>query len=148
MERNSYEPLTRPVKGTVPERVEVRVEAERRRHWSIEAKLRIVRETLEPGVMAKAVAERHGISTGLLYTWRKQMLNTAMAGFVPVQVAAETPSPMLTATVESSAARESPPDAVLNGVIEVQWSSGVRVRAGNGVDAKLLRGVLAELDHR
>ena len=60
--------------------VEVRVRAERRRSWAPEDKLRIVRETLEPGTAAKAVADRHGISTGLLFTWRKQMLATAMSG--------------------------------------------------------------------
>jgi transposase len=87
MEGNSYEALKTPLKGTVSERVEVRVAAERRRRWSVEQKLSVVRETLEPGAVTKAVAERHGISTGLLYTWRKQMLTTAMAGFVPVQVA-------------------------------------------------------------
>jgi transposase len=60
--------------------VEVRVRAVRRRSWSTEDKLRIVRETLEPGAVATAVADRHGISTGLLFTWRKQMLATAMSG--------------------------------------------------------------------
>ena len=146
MEGNSYEALKRPLKSTVAERVEVRVEAERRRQWSVEEKLRMVRETLEPGAVAKAVAERHGISTGLLYTWRKQMLSTAMTGFVPVHVASETP--MLTAPAEAPVAPAQAPDTTLDGVIEIQWSSGVRVRVGSGVDVKLLRSVLAELGHR
>jgi transposase len=145
MEGNSYEALKTALKGTVSERVEVRVAAERRRRWSVEQKLSVVRETLEPGAVTKAVAERHGISTGLLYTWRKQMLTTAMAGFVPVQVALEAPAPMLTAPAEPPVEPTQAPDAVPGGVIEVQWSSGVRVRVGSGVDAKLLRIVLAEL---
>jgi len=33
-------------------------------------------------------------------------------------------------------------------VIEVHWSSGVRVRVSSGVDVKLLRSVLAELSSR
>jgi transposase len=145
MDGNSYESLKRPLKGTVSERVEVRVEAERRRRWSVEEKLRVVRETLEPGALTKAVAERHGISTGLLYTWRKQMLTTAMAGFVPVQVAPEATAPMLAAPAERPVEAAQALDAVPGGVIEVQWSSGVRVRVGSGVDVKLLRSVLAEL---
>jgi transposase len=145
MEGNSYEALKTPLKGTVSERVEVRVAAERRRRWSVEQKLSVVRETLEPGAVTKAVAERHGISTGLLYTWRKQMLTTAMAGFVPVQVALEAPAPMLTAPAEPPVEPTQAPDAVPSGVIEVQWSSGVRVRVSSGVDVKLLRSVLAEL---
>jgi transposase-like protein len=47
---------------------------ERRHGWSSEDKLRIVRETLRPGAVASVVADQHGIGTGLLYTWRKQML--------------------------------------------------------------------------
>jgi transposase len=71
--------------------VEVRVRAGRRRNWLPEDRLRIVRETLEPGAVAKAVAERHGISTGLLFTWRKQMLEAAIAGFAAVQVVPDAP---------------------------------------------------------
>ena len=148
MDGNSYEALKRPLKGMVSERVEVRVEAERRRRWSVEEKLRVVRETLESGAVTKVVAERHGISTGLLYTWRKQMLTTAMAGFVPVQVAPEAPAPMLAAPAESPVEPAQAPDVVPSGVIVVHWSSGVRVRVSSGVDVKLLRSVLAELSSR
>src|SRR5215210_8234663 len=87
----SYEARKTPRRSRGPAAVEVRVRAERRRSWAPEDKLRIVRETLEPGAVSKAVAERHGISTGLLFTWRKQMLATAMSGFVPVDVVREVP---------------------------------------------------------
>ena len=63
--------------------VEVRVLQVRRRNWPTEERLRIVRETLEPGVVVQAVADRYDISTGQLYTWRKQMLATAI-GLLPV----------------------------------------------------------------
>jgi len=145
MDGNSYEALKRPLKGMVSERVEVRVEAERRRRWSVEEKLRVVRETLESGAVTKVVAERHGISTGLLYTWRKQMLTTAMAGFVPVQLAPEAPAPMLAARADLPAEPARALDATAGGVIEVQWSSGVRLGVRGSVDVKLLRSVLAEL---
>ena len=76
MDSSTYEALARLLKSEPSARVEVTVRAERRRRWQTEDKLRIVRETLAPSVAAKGVAERHGISTGLLYTWRKQMLAT------------------------------------------------------------------------
>jgi hypothetical protein len=79
-----------------------------------------------------------------LYTWRKQMLTMAMAGFVPVQVAPEAPPPMLAVPVEPRVEPGQAP-AVPGGVIEVQWSSGVRMRVSSGVDVMLLRSVLAEL---
>ena len=62
------------------------VRVERRRNWSDEEKLAILKETTVPGVVISAVARRHGIGTGQLYTWRKQLLRGAMAGFVPVEL--------------------------------------------------------------
>ena len=54
--------------GRAERGVEVRVREVRRRNWSSEERLRIVRETLAPGVTVQAVADRHGISTGQLYS--------------------------------------------------------------------------------
>ena len=65
----------------------VLVRVERRRRWSDEEKLAILKETTETGAMVAVVARRHGIGTGQLYTWRKQLLKGAMAGFVPVELA-------------------------------------------------------------
>ena len=59
---------------------------ERRRRWNAEEKFGIVRETLAPGAIVTEVARRHGIGTGLLYSWRKQALAGAMSGFMPVQI--------------------------------------------------------------
>jgi transposase len=120
--------------------VEVRVRAVRRRNWSTEDKLRIVRETLAPGAVAKAVAERHGIGTGLLFTWRREMLATAMSGLVPVEVVPEPPR--LEPPPPAPAAPEAP------GTIEVGFPSGSTVRVSGQVDEAVLRAVLAELGGR
>jgi len=77
-------------RSAFPDRVEVRVRSERRRKWNDGDKLAIVRETLAPGAVAQVVADRHGIGTGLLYTWRKQMLLAAMTGFAAVEITPET----------------------------------------------------------
>ncbi len=135
----SYEVRKRSRRGDAPAAVEVRVRAERRRKWSIEDKLRIVRETLEPGAVAKAVAERHGIGTGLLFTWRREMLAAAMSGFVPAEVVTE--APRIEAPARETATKAS-------GVIEVALPSGTTVRVIGRVDAAVLRGVLAELGGR
>src|SRR3954468_856504 len=75
-----------------PERgLEVRVRPVRRRSWPDEDKLRMVRETLEPGAVVQVLADRNGVSTGQLYTWRKEMLAAAVSGFVPVAVTPEAP---------------------------------------------------------
>lgn len=46
------------------------VRVERRRNWSDEEKLAILKETTQPGVIVAAVARRHGIGTGQLYSNR------------------------------------------------------------------------------
>jgi transposase len=58
--------------------VEVRVRPVRRRSWLDEDKLRMVRETLAAGAVVQAVADRNGVSTRQLYTWRKEMLAAAV----------------------------------------------------------------------
>ena len=122
--------------------MEVRVRTIRRRNWSTEDKLRIVRETLEPGAVAKAVADRHGIGRGLLYTWRKEMLATAMSGFAAVEVVPEMPKPEAPPPAACPVAPEAP------GTIEATLPSGATVRISGRVDAAVLRTVLAELGGR
>src|SRR3712207_1986585 len=123
-----------------PERdVEVQVRPVRRRSWPDEDKLRMVRETVQPGAVVQAVADRNGVSTGQLYTWRKEMLAAAVSGFVPVAMTPEMPRV------------EAPPREVVAetpGVIEIALPSGTTVRVSGWVDATVLRGVLAELGGR
>jgi transposase len=52
------------------ERLEV-VETGRRRRWSEEEKLRIVRESLQAPRQVSATAWRHGISRSQLLQWRR-----------------------------------------------------------------------------
>jgi transposase-like protein len=77
-QERSFERLKGAPRSDLPEHVQVRVRPERRRRWSAEQKMRIVDEMLEPGAVATQVAERHGISTGLLFTWRRQLRAAAL----------------------------------------------------------------------
>jgi transposase len=115
---------------------------ERRRRWSPEEKLQIVRETLRPGAVASVVAEQHGIGTGQLYTWRKQMLT----GFAAVELASELqPPPLLAAPAEQAG---DPVACAMDVAVEVQLPDGTRVRVGKGAPAALLSDVFAALDRR
>lgn len=114
----------------------------RRRTWSTEERLRIVRETLEPGAIVQVVAERHGVSTGQLYTWRKQMLATAMAGFMPVEVVPEAPQ------LPPSGLAQPPDSGAAPGVIEITLPSGASIRITGCADAATLRVVLAGMGGR
>ena len=134
--------------------VEVITRGERRRVWTDAQKHGIVLESLEPGGSPIAVARRHGIGTGLLYTWRRQMvegqLKAPLPGppsFVPVAavaggaVAAEDP-PMLEAAPPAARADAAPAP------IEIVLPDGVMVRVGAVVDEAVLRRVLAALGRR
>ena len=131
-------------RSALPDRVEVRVRSERRRTWSDGDKLAIVRETLAPGAVAQAVADRHGIGTGLLYTWRKQMLLTAMTGFAAVEITPEATA-VLQVTDRTAPPAAVPAPLVAPGLIEVELPAGVRLRIGSDVDGPALRRVLAAL---
>ena len=54
--------------------VEVLVRSEPRRAWTQEQKRDIVAESLGPDLTPTEVARKYGISSGLLYTWRQQLL--------------------------------------------------------------------------
>jgi transposase len=142
MDEGSYEAR----KSALKDRVEITTRTERRRRWSAEEKLRIVRETLRPGAVAQVVADQHGIGTGLLYTWRKQMLTAAMTGFAAVEVATDAETPPLLAAPTAAA---EPADAnTMDVTVEVALPDGTQVRVANGATAALLADVFAALDRR
>jgi len=136
--------------GRLPQ-VEVLVRADRRRRWSAERKREIVAESLEAGCKPGEVARRHGISTGQLYTWRREMLGVQRAltrsappRFAPVQVAPEMdgaagtlPGPQMPVAPVHPA-----------GLIEIVLPSGVSLRVDAEVDARALRRVLSALEAR
>lgn len=130
--------------------VEVVTRAERRR-FGADEKLAIVQETLEPGASVGAVARRHGLAAGLLYTWRKRALAGALAGFVPVEVGGDS-RPVLSSPVlpvaEAPAPGDDPARPRVNdrgGSIEVELPNGWRVRVGGDVDTGALRRVFSAI---
>ncbi len=45
------------------------------RHWTDEEKVSILQAAFAPGAITVHVAKRMNVSTGQLYTWRKQLIN-------------------------------------------------------------------------
>src|ERR1700678_2335718 len=69
--------------------VEIIAGRERRRHWIIEQKFKVVGETQEPATQVSDVAARHGSCESLLFSWRRQvregcLVAPEMAVFVPL----------------------------------------------------------------
>ncbi len=133
-------------------RVEILVRADRRRSWTPEQKCRIVSESLEPGVTPSEVARLHGIGTGQLYTWRRQMVGVQRAvstragpGFASVEV---SPAPALPDQLPASGTPAAPLSSRTEGLIEIVLLSGVSLHVDAHVDGRALRQVLSALaDH-
>ena len=127
-------------KRSVNERIDIRVGVERRRRWEREDKLRIVRESLAPNALVTEVARRYEISTGLLYTWRRQALTGLLGGFMPVRIVANAETSTLPAiedAKESVGEETKPAVGRSRGLIEVIWPNGIVVRFGAGGRASI-----------
>ena len=64
--------------SATPSRVEVVTSVQRRRRWTPEQKLEIVKQTNEPGSSVSMVARQFGISAGQLFQWRKAYLQGSL----------------------------------------------------------------------
>jgi transposase len=122
--------------------IELITRAEPRRRWSIEQKQSIAAESLAPGASPTEVARRYGVSSGLLYAWRKALLAAQpnIARFARVEVAGSakpvdpTPNaPLL------------PPPAPAAGTIEIVLPNRTTVRVDAQIDPRALRRVLSVL---
>jgi len=64
--------------SATPSRVEVVTSVQRRRRWTPEQKLEIVKQTNEPGSSVSMVARQFGITAAQLFQWRKAYLQGAL----------------------------------------------------------------------
>jgi transposase len=89
----------------------------------------------------------HGISSGQLYTWRKQFRTGELTGFAPVTVLADAPVEQLPAPASAAdpggtVIATEPPDSAM---IEVELPSGVKLRLRGDIAEAALRLVLSAL---
>jgi len=119
---------------------EILTQPERRRRWTSEQKLALVAEMLRPGASPTQIARRYGISTGLLYTWRRLARDGELSllpasaptvEFVPVEIVPEGAAP-------------GTDDAGV-GIMVIELPGERRVRVDRHVDAEALRRVLLAL---
>jgi transposase len=92
-----------------------------RRNWSVEEKLEILAEAFRPGVRVRDVLERREISSGLVYTWRKQARLGKLGGVVPA------PPIFAQVRVAEVAAPAPQPATSTPGIICIELPGGVRV---------------------
>jgi transposase len=105
-------------------------DATQRRQYSEALKRQMVAETLAPGASVSVVARRHDVNSNQLFRWRRQLLPKAAVesgAMLPVAVAADEPRPRRTD-------RE--------GVIEIAFGCGARLRLRGEVSPEMLRQVI------
>jgi transposase len=104
--------------------------ATQRRQYSEALKRQMVAETLAPGASVSVVARRHDVNSNQLFRWRRRLLPKAAVesgAMLPVAVTADEPRPRRTD-------RE--------GVIEIAFGCGARLRLRGEVSPEMLRQVI------
>ncbi len=115
-----------------------------RRRFSTADKKRIVEEAERPGASVSGVARQYGITTRLLFRWKKELVPAAKTDttFLPVTIAdavdqpAEIPSSMPAPVIVE---RSAPG-------IEVELVGGRRVRFDRDTDPEVVRRLVSLLD--
>ena len=119
------------------ERLEV-VDSGRRRRWSEDEKLKIVLESLAAPRQVSATSRRYGIARSQLIQWRRSFRpernesSERSIGFVPAVVVSE-PGPPASAGLAAE------------GTIEINFTSGARMRVTGAVDPATLRAAVEAL---
>jgi transposase len=102
----------------------------KRRQYSEALKRQMVAETQAPGASVSIVARRHDVNSNQLFRWRRQLLPKAAVdsgAMVPVEIAPDGDRPRRTD-------RE--------GIIEIVFGCGARVRLRGEVSSETLRQVI------
>jgi transposase len=104
--------------------------ATKRRQYSEALKRQMVAETQVPGASVSIVARGHDVNSNQLFRWRRQLLPKTMiesGAMVPVEIAPDGSRPRRTD-------RE--------GVIEIAFGCGARVRLRGEISSETLRQVI------
>lgn len=111
--------------------------ARRRRSWTVEQKLAIVKEAAESGDPVAVVARRHDMSANHLFMWMQQAQDGALGGR---RSDPRRPGGMDFIDLGRVGGRMTAPAG--SGAIEIELSGGTRVRVTPPVDVEALGQVL------
>jgi transposase len=116
----------------------------RRRDYSDTDKKRIIEEASRETTSVSGVARKYGISTSLMFQWRKQLGMGPMHRIVPVTIT-DTPdgladlAAMTTRPATSARERAAP-------AIEIELADGRRLRFARDTDPEAIQRLVAALD--
>ena len=128
------------------ERVKIVTRGEVRRSYTPEEKARLLTEAAVPGARVLLVAQRHGVSPGLVYHWRRQAEGRAVLkaaprppAFVPLLLDGGEPA-------SGSPPARLPDGDGLGGHVEVVLRNGRLLRVRVGADAAAVARLAAALE--
>jgi transposase len=110
--------------------------------------MRIIEETLAPGAVVTEIARRHGISTSLVFTWRRRARLASVVSAGPTLVPVQLTPAAAAESVSSSEASAAISSRRRRGLIEIELGGGKRVSVDENVDADALGRVLDVLSRR
>jgi len=134
--------------GRMTGRIEVVSRVSGRRKWTVAQKLAMLRDAFGAGGSVRGAIERHEISSGLLYTWRRHAMSGELTGAVApalpyfAEVRVEEAVPLAIAPPVSPVA---PGAEQAIGRIGIELPSGIRLSVDAAVDAAALARVLSVL---
>lgn len=124
---------------------------ERRRSWSDEKKLQILKEAATSGLSIADVARRHDVVPQQIYVWRRQLLakvktdagvHGAPPRFLPVAVIAEPE----VSRDERAASCEKPKTMARPGRIEIRCKGGRVLKVEADLDPAVLRALIRSVE--
>jgi transposase len=107
----------------------------KRRQYSEALKRQMVAETQAPGASVSIVARRHDVNSNQLFRWRRQLLPKAVVesgAMMPVEIAPDG----------GGSDGGQPRRTDREGVIEIAFGGGARVRLRGEVSSEALRQVI------
>jgi len=111
---------------------------ERRRRWSEEERGRILTEAFSPGACVASVARRHDVSTGLIYTWRRNLCAARAEAASP-----DLPGPAFAEAMVQEGAGSGPPSPTP--AITIDLTRGRRVSIFQSASPAVVAVVLKAL---
>ena len=115
----------------------------KRRQYSEALKRQMVAETQAPGASVSIVARRHDVNSNQLFRWRRQLLPKAVVesgGRKRWSKAVVESGAMVPVEIAPEGGRPRRPDR--EGVIEIAFGCGARVRLRGEVSSETLRQVI------
>jgi transposase len=142
--------------GRMTGRIEVVSRVSGRRYWTVDQKLGMLRDAFGPGGSVRLAMDRHELTSGLLYTWRKQAMSGLLFDRPVAAVKMAEPQEFAEVHLLETDVQAEPalPEAALPcltsggsppGRIGIELPSGVRVNVDAAVDAEALGRVLSVL---